>query len=332
MINHQQEIFYDLFATSNIFDELSSEFKKLVSTQEDLLNYFESKFPHLLMHCYNICCLCLKKDDPLVLKYDIQTKFQPKNGQMLRRNGNVVSHSSKDQLELKNPKIPSCRDNSSKGLSQASDLHCDAPPSHKWRTEGASDCKLGDLALRKSPESENVIRTVACGDGDATGFRSKQNFCQSTVIAWEGSATSSTLGCRGWMRSEDEWIERTCTKRGKVDANLIRGAKDTIFRTRLCNHWHMSQGVFCPLKKKNRCVFAHGPVELRVKEGKIGRWGKLVDASGNNKNPFHSGGEDTYGAAKSVETLRKEEGKWKSRPSPRKQRNSTGRKKQNIKK
>jgi len=31
------------------------------------------------------------------------------------------------------------------------------------------------------------------------------------------------------------------------------------------------------MRKKNKCVFAHGPAELRVKEGKKNRWGKLVD-------------------------------------------------------
>jgi hypothetical protein len=62
--------------------------------------------------------------------------------------------------------------------------------------------------------------------------------------------------------------------------------------------------------KKNKCVFAHGPAELRVKDGKRNRWGKLVDANGNNSNPQHSGGEDTYGAARSIENSRKVEGKW----------------------
>ena len=36
----------------------------------------------------------------------------------------------------------------------------------------------------------------------------------------------------------------------------------------------------------------------------------MVDKKGDNSNPFHSGGEDTYGAARSIEVVRKEEGKW----------------------
>jgi hypothetical protein len=75
------------------------------------------------------------------------------------------------------------------------------------------------------------------------------------------------------------------------------------------------------MRKKGKCVFAHGPIELRVKEGKRHRWGKLVDTHGNNTNPFHSGGEDTYGTARSIETQRKEEGKWNiNKTTPSKQR------------
>jgi hypothetical protein len=97
----------------------------------------------------------------------------------------------------------------------------------------------------------------------------------------------------------------------------MRCADDPKFRTRLCNHWDVSQGMFCPMRRKNKCVFAHGPVELRVKEGKRHRWGKLVDANGDNSNLNHSGGEDTYGAARSIEATRKEEGKWNTDKSGR---------------
>jgi len=45
-----------------------------------------------------------------------------------------------------------------------------------------------------------------------------------------------------------------------------------------------------------------------------------VDKNGNNSNPRHSGGEDTYGAARSIETMRKDEGKWNTdKKTPSKQ-------------
>ena len=112
------------------------------------------------------------------------------------------------------------------------------------------------------------------------------------VVIWEGSSAAKTGQCRGWMRSEEEWIHRE-KKTKKPDLQLARCAEDGKFRTRLCNHWDESKGTSCPMRKKYKCVFAHGPTELRVKEGKRNRWGKLVDKNGNNSNPRHSGGEDT---------------------------------------
>jgi hypothetical protein len=96
------------------------------------------------------------------------------------------------------------------------------------------------------------------------------------------------------------------------DSILQRCAEDPKFRTRLCNYWDASLGTSCPMQKKGKCIFAHGPVELRVKDGKRHRWGKLVDKNGDNNNPRHSGGEDTYGAARAIEEERKQEGKWGS--------------------
>jgi hypothetical protein len=131
------------------------------------------------------------------------------------------------------------------------------------------------------------------------------------VIVWHGSTAANAFQCRGWSRSDDEWV-----RRGEVignkrrDAMLLKCAEDPKFRTRLCNHWDVSKGTFCPMRKKNKCIFAHSAVELRVKPAKRQRWGKLVDKDGNCKNANASGGEDTYGAAKAIEVERKQEGKW----------------------
>ena len=143
----------------------------------------------------------------------------------------------------------------------------------------------------------------------ADGASKTDNAAEGMVI-WEGSTAAKTFNCRGWYRSEDEWVRRVDSTLRKRDANVSRCATDSKFRTRLCNHWDSSQGTHCPMKRKKKCIFAHGPVELRVKEGKRNRWGKLVDAEGNCSNPKASGGEDTYGAARSIETMREKEGKW----------------------
>lgn len=133
----------------------------------------------------------------------------------------------------------------------------------------------------------------------------------SGIVVWCGSNAAKQLNCRGWFRSDDEWEQRLDAKLRKRDANLARCADDPKFRTRLCNHWDVSGGTYCPMRKKNRCIFAHGPVELRVKEGKRHRWGTLVNKHGLCANPKASGGEDTYGIARSVENTRKEQGQWK---------------------
>ena len=83
------------------------------------------------------------------------------------------------------------------------------------------------------------------------------------------------------------------------------------------------------MRRKKKCIFAHGPVELRVKESKRNRWGKLVDSEGNCSNPKASGGEDTYGAARSIEAMREKEGKWtpnkRETPDKNANKNNTGR-------
>merc|ERR1712183_1089829 len=83
------------------------------------------------------------------------------------------------------------------------------------------------------------------------------------IIVWEGSIAAKTFNCRGWSRSEDEWCNRIDPAFRKRDPNLKRAIDDLKFRTRLCNHWDISLGTSCPMRKKNKCVFAHGPVELR---------------------------------------------------------------------
>lgn len=150
------------------------------------------------------------------------------------------------------------------------------------------------------------------GNGKVDVVPSANTESVENVILWFGSTGAQKFGCRGWNRSDDDWVRRVdANLRKNIDrSSLIRCVDDSRFRTRLCNHWDFSMGTQCPMLRKHKCVFAHGPIELRVKEQKRNRWGKLVDEMGDAKNPRHSGGEDTYGAARLIEATRKEEGKW----------------------
>jgi hypothetical protein len=135
----------------------------------------------------------------------------------------------------------------------------------------------------------------------------------SCVIIWSGSDAAKKYGGKGWLRSEAEWegrVEETLTK----EAGWTGSEKmDSKFRTRLCTNWMRSGGAGCAMLKKGKCVFAHSPCELRVKEGKRQRWGTLVNADGESSNPRASGGEDTFSPAMDVEQQRLEEGKWEGK-------------------
>ena len=70
------------------------------------------------------------------------------------------------------------------------------------------------------------------------------------------------------------------------------------------------------MRKKGKCIFAHGPLELRVKESRRGKWPlKSVFPAQNSYNGEEipvdlrsSGGEDLLGAARSIEKIRAAEG------------------------
>lgn len=227
---------------SHHFDELPLELKeKIAATQEDLLSYFESVFPKLLMHCFETCRDNLTAGDEFVAKYEIPV--------------NVVKSNIESTL---------------------------SPYPEKKIFSQITQTQSPTVKITRNIESNSTI----------TEESQTQVPTPVDVVIWENSSAASTFQCRGWMRSEEEWV-RGPKKVKKVDQILLRCAEDGKFRTRLCNHWDQSQGTVCPMRKKNKCDFAHGPVELRVKEGKRNRWGKLVDAKGNNSNVKASGGEDT---------------------------------------
>lgn len=252
-------------------------------------------------------------DDPLSIKYSIA---HTGNASARLINGRVSSKIEKATSDL----LPS---NSEQGV-QADERA--ASLSESPDSDGACDHESNELSIDTTSELAPVPEEAAVNESAKTlrtddsvhplaEERASSVESPEEVIIWQGSTAAKTFGCRGWNRSDDEWERRTEINARRRDA-LIRCADDPKFRTRLCNHWDVSLGTFCPMRKKGKCIFAHGPVELRVKEAKRHRWGKLVDENGDNKNPNHSGGEDTYGAARAIESERKQEGKWKTNKAP----------------
>jgi len=289
------------------FDEMPLEFRENVPDQCALLKYFEDNFPRLLMHCYTTCREHFQRDDPLTIKFDI-----PCNAAVLLKKKEFMDKNRSSSI-VSSITIETTEEHS---------IHNGEEKVHLAMKAEESSNNIGSNHQAIHSIGENADATIGV---PATNKRTADSLSQE-IIAWQGSTAAETLSCRGWIRSADDWVNRANEKSRKRDPNLVRCAEDPKFRTRLCNHWDVSQGTKCPMLKKNKCVFAHGPAELRVKEGKRNRWGRLVDANGNNSNPQHSGGEDTFGAARSIESARKVEGKWNTGSTPKKRNQSKNKK------
>lgn len=68
----------------------------------------------------------------------------------------------------------------------------------------------------------------------------------------------------------------------------------------LTHYWESSGGIVCPMKKRNKCIFAHGVMELRLKENRRDRWGNYQSSDAKISLSF-SGGEDAVLAAQTAE-------------------------------
>ena len=348
------------------------------TAEEGLWDYFEARFPLLLMHCFQLCRQWLPVNDPLASKYSItplpkmpvseapariteapkailsapeesKTQVSEEPTDAVSDVSGMPTTSQPDMFDLdpKQENRSQSEENSQNATSDVGDLVSISSSSGfeivNDSDGGAAPAQLSERSVSvesavtnesfavvpsgpssapkqiddKTPTDDDSTDEVA-GQAPLSGITAvepaRMTEVPDDIILWEGSTAARMFKSRGWIRSDDEWARQTDSGSRKTrDPNLARLAEDPKFRTRLCNHWDESWGTYCPMKRKNKCVFAHGPVELRVKEGKRNRWGKLVDKHGNNSNPCHSGGEDTYGAAKSIETTRKVEGKWNTK-------------------
>eukprot|EP00957_Ditylum_brightwellii_P149131 11356456-Ditylum_brightwellii.AAC.1 len=78
------------------YDELDAEIKQRIGPNPDnLLRYFESKFPRLVMHCYNVCRDCIvSADDPFAAKYGIIPRRPMQLSKTTRVNDSSVAESA----------------------------------------------------------------------------------------------------------------------------------------------------------------------------------------------------------------------------------------------
>jgi len=250
------------------FDELSTKVKlKLGSTKEELFIYFETKFPELLMHCYITCCDQICADDPFASKYKL----------ISRKNDFKIQQVSKETVTITAKKDESVSNNPFTLLRQIS---TDSIPENECEHSKAPTNQGGDLlhgskaktvahlnALKIVSEDPEIVDEICSSQQSSMMALAASDDCKPSIVALEGNKVNvaTILGCHGWLRSEKEWIHHSIMRN---DSNVTRCTNDPKSRTRLCNHWDSSQGTFCSMQKKNKCIFAHGPIELRVKQGK----------------------------------------------------------------
>lgn len=261
------------------YDELSADLKSRIgSSTEGLSIYVMRTFPRLLMHCYHFCTSHLEIDDSLVVDYNIacHKSFKSERGKKavikdfsaLKKSMETIPDD--DDVEHEEDVVQNYDFAQDTDVAQADDnqngaLSIPAIPTDLDEESAASDTDVldepHDLPLPEG-ESASLSRNEELDIG----------FCQgndgfSGIIIWSGSNVAKGLNCRGWYRSDDEWTQRVDSKLSKRDANLARCAEDSKFRTRLCNHFDVSLGTYCPMRKKNKCIFAHGPVEFASERG-----------------------------------------------------------------
>ena len=255
------------------FEELPEAFRLgAVPNQDALYEYFAARFPALTMHCFSFCAQNLTGGDPMASKFDIpQAKPDAK----------VVS-AAPTSVTLQ--KKPIALDEESNSVDQTTSNVTGEEVKLEIVDGGSAEAVVTDVSDNELENDAVVIKNNELGndivvknDEVEDDIIVKNNELDDGIIVWEGSLAAKTYNCRGWHRSEDEWSRHIEPFYKKRDPTLKRRMEDPKFRTRLCNNWDATCGTFCPMKKKNKCVFAHHPCELRVKEGKKNRWGKLVD-------------------------------------------------------
>lgn len=258
------------------FHELSESAKALVSpVPTGFVSYFESRFPLLLMHCIRAACTHLNRDKVFKPYCSVLTPL-------------LSSRSDVDFASRRGDQIK--EDNAAGGSGSGGGV----------ATQSVSTTGNPDLPQLNPDESASSSQV------------------DDEVIVWQSSSLAEVTGCRGWYREASAWVDGTIPGQSRSSgtrqkpAHLIRSSTDMRYRSRLCTHWEMSGGTACPMRKRGKCDFAHGPLELRVKENRRDRWGRSQPTNDPTLSEAMilriSGGEDVLGAARSIERFRASEG------------------------
>lgn len=238
-----------------------------------LMQYFEVKFPSLLMHCVVLACTYVPPSAVVFSKYcaPIAELFRIEK---LAAPAPTLTPSVSIPVSIANVAdgtgVTMANSAENTGSTLAAPVAVDGMPSTATPTES----------------------TVPVVSLDIPAINSK-------VIYWYGSTLASGItsptgvACKGWLRHYSTWVQpfghsattgasmpvgvsvsgkeytnhlRKCIadspKRADIDAGST-GHSGTHYRSQLCMHWEKSKGTNCPMRKRGRCDYAHGRMELR---------------------------------------------------------------------
>ena len=270
--------------------ELSSDMQRTMGPMPvGFLAYFEERFPLLLMHCVKVLTLTLAPQH---------------------------NHGSPEKIfdEYCSLLYPMFANNKA-DVGRFNQMLSVAPSSTSGGAAASAAASAGATAAGEAAGEELDLRAF----GGAT-------FEAAVALAGQGKSGARS---RPWYRPEGEWSQLgghfypsapgTYNNRNMPAArpsHLTRSSTDMRYRSRLCTHWENSGGGVCPMRKKGKCDFAHGPLELRIKETRRDRWINNLFAQRRGEWQIDSdvallrisGGEDVLGAARSIERVRINEG------------------------
>eukprot|EP00981_Chlorochromonas_danica_P005415 scaffold1091_cov164-Ochromonas_danica.AAC.38 len=299
------------------FHDLSPELQaKVGSVPVGFLNYFDRRFPRLLLHCCRVAKRFLKHEKTFAAW--IQHTETPNSGSALLIPAPAPVVLSAPPLAP----TPVCAFPESVKVAGMSEL---LPTSFDNSTIGtiiSAEEPVGGCSVVSPPPSPAPVAVTAMSavPNDLIDNSSRDDFFDnSDIVVWWGSSLHASMKGNGWWRDAGTWsnncmslLMRNGTKKNKP-SHLTKAASDLKYRTRLCTHWESTGGALCPMRKKGKCIFAHGPQELRVKETRRDKWGRSLSVSTSSVAPGtdllrFSGGEDVLGAARSIEKVRVMEG------------------------
>jgi serine/threonine protein kinase len=263
----------------NHFNELNESIRTVMNPMPSgFLAYFETRFPHLFMHCVKVACRFLSEDKKFTANC---STIAP------------LYHIPQSRARSKSP--ARFRDLPGPGVEAALDL--------SMRSQDSANKNFSD-----DPEATGVSSIETIKDVNTTVVSSSVQY--EGIVVWRGSALADAYGLgRGWLRDDMWWANAKPAPRSKGrPAHLVRSSTDLRYRSRLCTHWETNRGSTCPMRKKGKCDFAHGPIELRVKDNRRERWGQGRGREMEGDELRQSGGEDVLGAARSIEKVRVKEG------------------------